>query len=276
MTSLDSYFDFPSLAGKPDCAPFEVYALRYATRTGTRNDYFLERDPHDGPATLDYYVWLARSPDRTILIDTGFSRESAERRRRDMLRCPIDSLKLLGVEPSELRDVVLTHLHFDHSGNLDMLPNATIHLQDAEMAFATGRYMRFSCCGGPYELEDVVRLLRLNYAGRIAFHDGAGELCPGVSLHRVGGHSAGQQFVRIWTRKGWLVVASDASHFYENFETYRPFFLNVHVGQALDGYTALRRLASAPEMIVPGHDPLVMERFPPAREDLAGIAVRLD
>jgi glyoxylase-like metal-dependent hydrolase (beta-lactamase superfamily II) len=276
MTSLASYFDVPAMSGKPDCAPFEVYALRYASRPGTRHGHFLERDTHDGPMRLDYYVWLARSPDRTILIDTGFSDETAERRQRVVQRCPIGSLALLGVAPDELRDVVLTHLHFDHAGNLDKLPNATFHLQDAEMAYATGRYMRFSCCSKAYELDDVVRLLRLNYAGRIAFYDGAAELCPGVCLHRVGGHTAGLQFVRIWTRRGWLVLASDASHFYENFEASRPFSIAFHVGQMLDTFTALRRLASAPELIVPGHDPLVMERFPPAREDLAGIVARLD
>lgn len=276
MTSLDSYFDAPMASAKPDCAPFEVYALRYASRPGNRREYFLEQDPHDGPMGLDYYVWLARSPARTILIDTGYSSESAARRQRVPLRCPIDSLRFLDVDPEELRDVVLTHLHFDHAGNLHKLPNATIHLQDAEMAYATGRYMRFSCCGRAYELEDVVRLLRLNYAGRVAFYDGAAELCPGVSLHRVGGHTAGLQFVRIWTRKGWLVIASDASHFYENFEAGRPFSIAFHVGQMLDTFTALRRLASAPDMIIPGHDPLVVERFPPAREDLAGIVARLD
>ena len=276
MTSLDSYFDAQSIYRTPDCAPFEVYALRYATRPGSRRENFLEQDPHDGPMPLDYYVWLARSAERTILIDTGFSREIAERRKREFIRCPIESLSLLGVESSSLRDVVLTHLHNDHAANLEKLPNATIHLQDAEMAYATGRYMRHSCCGSAYELDEIVRLLRMNYAGRVEFHDGAAELGPGVSLHRVGGHTAGLQFVRLWTRKGWLVVASDASHFYENFETSHPFHLVFHVGQMLDSFRALKRLATSPDMIVPGHDPLVMQRFPPARPDLAGIAVRLD
>lgn len=276
MTGLNRYFDAQNVFHTPDCAPFEVYALRYATRDGNRRENFLEQDPHDAPMPLDYFVWLARSPDMTVLIDTGFSREIAERRKREFLRCPIASLRLLGVEPERLDHVVLTHLHNDHAANLEKLPNATIHLQDAEMAYATGRYMRFSCCGSAYELDEVLRLVRMNYAGRVEFHDGFAELAPGLSLHRAGGHTGGLQFVRLWTRRGWLVLASDTSHFYENFESARPFHLAFNVGQMLDAFVALKRLASAPDMIVPGHDPLVMQRYPAPRADLQGIAVRLD
>lgn len=276
MSLIDQHFDAQSVFRTPDCAPFEVYALRYATRDGSRRDNFLDQDPHDGPMPLDYFVWLARSPDMTVLIDTGFSREIAERRRRDFLRCPIGSLELLGVDPGSIAHVVLTHLHNDHAANLEKLPNATIHLQDAEMAYATGRYMRYSCCGSAYELDEVLRLVRMNYAGRVEFHDGHAELGPGISLHHAGGHTAGLQFVRLWTRKGWLVLASDTSHFYENFQTSRPFHLAFQVGQMLDSFAALKRLASSPDLIVPGHDPQVMERFPAPSEELKGIAVRLD
>ena len=277
VSSLDAFFNTAlPIHYKPDCAPFEVYALRYATRPGSRRENFLEQDPHDGPMPLDYYVWLARSPERTILIDSGFSKEIADRRKREFIRCPIESLRLLGVDPGTLDDVILTHLHNDHAANLEKLPNATLHLQDAEMSYATGRYMRHSCCGGAYELDEILRVVRLNYAGRVAFHDGAAELWPGVSVHRVGGHTSGLQCVRLWTRRGWLVLASDASHFYENFQTSRPFHLAFHVGQMLDAFSALKRLASSPDLIVPGHDPLVMQRFPSAGNELDGIAVRLD
>lgn len=279
MTGLAPLFDAASRASSsaaPDCAPFEVYALRYATRASTRRENFIDGDPHDGPMPLDYFVWLARSPEVTVLIDTGFGREVAEQRSRTFLRCPIEGLAQMGVDPTDIEHVVLTHLHYDHCGNLDLLPRARFHLQDAEMAYATGRYMGNACCARAFELDDVVRVLRLNYAGRVEFHDGAAELAPGLQLHRVGGHSAGLQSVRLWTRRGWLVVASDASHFYENVTSSRPFHLAFHVGQMLDAFRDLKRLASSPDLIVPGHDPLVMERFPAAGTGLEGVAVRLD
>ena len=78
------------------------------------------------------------------------------------------------------------------------------------------------------------------------------------------------------TRRGWLVLASDASHFYENMEAGRPFPIVYNVGDMLRAYDAMRRLAETPRHIIPGHDPLVLERYPAADPALDGIAVRLD
>jgi len=273
---LDAQFDAAVRFMPLHPEPFELYAVKYAYRDGRRVQNFLEPDPHDGPMPLNYFVWLAKSASRTILIDTGFSREIAERRGRDFLRCPVETLAAFGVAPGDVQDVILTHIHNDHAANLEKLPNATIHLQDQEMAYATGRHMRHSCCGSAYELSEILRLVQLNYEGRVEFHNGSDMICEGLSVHRVGGHTAGLQFVRVWTRRGWLVLASDASHFYENFETDRPFHLAYDVGQMLDAFRSLKQLATAPDMIVPGHDPEVMNRFPAAGPDLEGIAVRLD
>jgi glyoxylase-like metal-dependent hydrolase (beta-lactamase superfamily II) len=108
------------------------------------------------------------------------------------------------------------------------------------------------------------------------FHDGDDALAPGLSVHLLGGHTAGLQVVRVHTAVGWIVLASDASHYYENFTAGRPFPIVHDVGAMLEGHGRLRRLADSPDLVVPGHDPLVLERYEPAGPDLAGIAVRLD
>lgn len=261
------------MTGLPE---YEVYAIRYATRGARRAEVFLDPDPHDGPMPMDYYVWVARSGDRVVGIDSGFSREVAERRGRTFLRCPVESLALLGIAPEQVQDVILTHLHNDHAGNLPRYPRATFHLQDREMAFATGRYMRSACCGRAYELDQVLDTVRLNYAGRIEFHDGMDEIAPGITVHPGPGHTPGLQFVRLWTRRGWLVLASDTAHYYETYATQRPFRLVFNVGDALDSFRALKRLAASDDHIIPGHDPAVMNRYPAPKPDLEGVAVRLD
>ena len=114
------------------------------------------------------------------------------------------------------------------------------------------------------------------FGGRVTFHQGDAELAPGVSLHRIGGHTAGMQCVRVHTQRGWVVVASDTSHYYEHFETARCFPTVFDVGATIQGYERLLALAESPHHIVPGHDPLVMKRYPPAGENLHGVAVRLD
>ncbi|MBZ5695944.1 MAG: N-acyl homoserine lactonase family protein [Acidobacteriia bacterium] len=257
--------------------PFEIFAIRYA-HLGNRHpgENFLQADPHEFASDLDYFVWVLRRSDCTFVVDTGFGKEAAARRRRDWLRCPVESLRLLGVDPDQVTDVIVTHLHYDHAGNLDRLPRARFHLQDRDMAYATGRCMCDQSLRAPFDVENIQMMLRHIYSDRAVFHDGDTELAPGLTLHRVGGHSAGLQIARVWTRRGWVVVASDASHLYANVEQRRCFPIVHNVAEMLEGFDLLYRLADSPEHIVPGHDPLVMKRYPAVTPELEGIAVRLD
>jgi glyoxylase-like metal-dependent hydrolase (beta-lactamase superfamily II) len=255
---------------------YEVYAIKYAHHARRASENFIGGDPHDGPMPLDYFVWLVRGDGREIVVDTGFSAAVAAKRGRDHLRCPAAALQLLGVDSSKVQDVVITHLHYDHVGNFDLFPAAMLHLQDLEMRYATGRHMSEQAHGGAYDVEDVVGMVRRAYAGRVRFHEGDAEIFPGVSLHLIGGHTMGLQAVRVRTRRGWLVLASDASHFYANMEQQRPYPIVWSVPDMVDGFGRLRELAESPAHIIPGHDPLVLERYPACSESLRGIAARLD
>lgn len=255
---------------------YQLYAIRYATRDGRRADHFVGGDPHDAPMPMDYFLWVAVGAERAVVIDTGFTADVARRRGRTFLRCPVETLKLVGVDGDTVRDVILTHMHYDHVGNFQKFPAAQFHLQEPELTFATGRYMQFPRLAHSFEVEDVVGIVRLNYARRVVFHNGPADIAPGITLHAVGGHSAGLQFVRVHTRRGFVVVASDATHFYENMNGGRPFTTAFHVGLMLEGFEALRAQAPSPQHIVPGHDPMVMRLYPPPRPELAGIVARLD
>lgn len=255
---------------------YELFAVRYATRAARRAANFLGGDPHDAAMPMDYFVWAARSPERTIVIDTGFTRETAVRRKRDYLRDPVEGLAALGIDSASIRDVVITHLHYDHVGGFRSFPNAQFHVQDDEMRFSTGRHMCHTRFNHGYDVADVEAMIRLAFSGRVTFHKGEAQLAPGISLHHIGGHTAGLQCVRVHTRRGWVVVASDTSHYYEHFETGRCFPTVFDVGATIEGYDTLHTLAESPAHVVPGHDPLVMKRYPAARDDLGDVAVRLD
>ncbi|HYF06510.1 MAG TPA: N-acyl homoserine lactonase family protein [Acetobacteraceae bacterium] len=255
---------------------YEVFAIRYAYRDAKRTEHFIGGDPHDAPMPMDYFVWAIRAPDGSgIAVDTGFTAEVAERRRRTWLRCPIESLRLVGLDAAEIRTVILTHLHYDHVGGFHLFPQAEFHLQEPEMHYATGRYMRYSRLAHSFEPEDVVGMVRLNFQKRVRFHNGDAEIAPGITVHQIRGHSAGLQCVRVNTKRGPVVLASDVTHFYENMESGRPFTTAFHIGEMLEGFDALRRLAPSPQHIVPGHDPEVMWRYP-TLPDCEGIVVRLD
>jgi glyoxylase-like metal-dependent hydrolase (beta-lactamase superfamily II) len=255
---------------------YELFAVRYATRDARRSANFLGGDPHDAPMPMDYFLWVARSPEQAIVIDTGFTAETAARRKRTFLREPTEGLRALGIEPDGIRDVVVTHFHYDHLGGYQWFPNARFHVQDDEMRYATGRHMCHSRFNHGYDVADVEGMVRLVFAGRVQFVKGEATMAPGISLHRIGGHTAGMQCVRVHTKRGWVVVASDTSHYYEHFEANRVFGTTFNVSETLEGYDTLRALADSPQHIVPGHDPLVMQRYPAASEALKGIVVRLD
>jgi len=255
---------------------YEVYAIKYAHHARRASENFIGGDPHDGPMPLDYFVWLVRGSGRELVVDTGFSAAMAAKRRRGHLRCPTEGLRLLGVDSKTVKDVVITHLPYDHVGNFDLFPAATLHLQDLEMHYATGRHMAQPVFQGAYEVEDVVGMVRRVYAGRVRFYDGDADIAPGVSVHLIGGHTMGLQVVRVATRRGAVVLASDASHFYANMEQARPFPIVFSVADMVEGYRRLKELADSPAHIVPGHDPLVLERYPAPAESMKGIVARLD
>jgi len=259
-------------------AQHQVFALKYAHHPRRASENFLDGRPldaHDGPMPLDYFVWLVRGPSGDIVVDTGFSAPVAARRGRLHLRCPSEALRGLAAEAKAVRDVVITHLHYDHVGNFDLFPAASFHVQDLEMQYATSRHMAEPRHAMAFDVEDVVGMVRSLYAGRVRFHAGDAELFPGISVHLIGGHTMGLQVVRVHTRRGWIVLASDATHYYANLERERPYPIVWSVPDMLAGYRRVRELADSADHIIPGHDPLVLERYP-ACDGLEGIAARLD
>jgi glyoxylase-like metal-dependent hydrolase (beta-lactamase superfamily II) len=255
---------------------YQVYALRYAELPGQRRPQnFIGGDDHDGPMPLDYFMWLIRTGEETILVDTGFDAEGGAARGRSVLETPASLLAGFDMAPADVKNIIITHMHYDHAGNRDLFPNACYHVQDAEMAFATGRCM---CDAGTrhfFEPRDVTAMVGRVFEDRVCFHDGVSELRPGITLHRLGGHTAGLQVVRVWTRRGWIVLASDASHFYANMEEARGFPIVHNLPDMLAGHKTCYALADGRSNVIPGHDPLVMARYP-AVPGMAGRAVRLD
>jgi glyoxylase-like metal-dependent hydrolase (beta-lactamase superfamily II) len=243
---------------------FEVFALRYATVQRQRRENFIaDPDPHEAPMPMDYFVWVLRGAGRVVLVDTGFNRKAAEQRRRHFLRCPIESLSLLGIAAADVEDVILTHLHYDHAGNIDKLPNARFHLQEGELHYAVGRYMAYKPLRHSFSVLDLKLMVERVYDERVTFYNGDAEFAPGIELLHIGGHTQGLQAVRVHTERGWIVLASDASHFYDNICCDAPFPIVHDVGAMLAGFRTVVRMADGPDHVVPGHDPQVLQRFEP-------------
>lgn len=229
---------------------WQVHVLKYADRDARR-----------------------RRGDQVILVDTGYDDTEAVARGRPIRLNPVAALAPFGLQPESINDVIVTHLHYDHTGGLHLFPNAQLHLQAAEMAFATGPCMCHDVLRMPFTAGHVCEAVKRLYSGKQRFYQGDGQVAEGVTVYCIGGHSQCLQAVRLRNAVGWLVLASDTAHFYENLWAHKPFPIVVDLQDMLDGFTRPEALASAPSLIIPGHDPLVRAHF---SCDLADHICRLD
>ncbi len=249
---------------------WRVLAVRYASRTGLRGQHFLGHDEssHE-PHPTAYFVWVAVSADEVVLVDAGIAADRAAGiPGMTGLGSPVALLARVGIAPADVGWTVLTHLHYDHTGTVAELPATRYVVQQSEWDYWHGPWARritrerWLCSD-----DDLAHLGGARGAGRLQLVDGDAEVLPGLSVHLVGGHTAGMQVVRLRTAAGSVVLASDASHFYENLETDRPAPI-LHCTTGVHGaFDRVRELADGPELIVPGHDPAVLDRYP----ELAGL-----
>lgn len=244
---------------------YHIYALTYAknsTRRVADAFAFTGHDLHDAPMPIDYNVWIVQNARRRFLVDLGFSAETAKARRRVLVHEPVEALARIGVDPAGVSDIVISHMHVDHAGNIGRYPKATIHLQDEEVAYVTGRCMHEDHLRMPYELDDVLAMVRKNWGKQLRFHDGDEHLFPGVSLHLLPGHAPGLQGTLINTPRGEVLLASDGSHFYPNAYNLSPFRITVSAPDTIASYRRMFDLIEGPEFFIPGHDPKVRAIYP--------------
>jgi glyoxylase-like metal-dependent hydrolase (beta-lactamase superfamily II) len=255
-------------------AEFRVYAVRYGEREGRRGEHFHGYDDRsDEPHATAYFVWLAISVEHTVVVDTGMRPQRA--RQLDGLRylAPTTALAELDVVPEAVDHVVLTHLHYDHAGGADEFPRAQYVLQQSELDYWTGPEAKR--IAREHWLLDEAALAHLQAAataGRMRLIDGDAAVVPGLTVHRVGGHTAGLQVVRVRTARGHVVLASDAALFYENLEDDRPFGVVHAMPDVYTAFDRVRALADDPCLVVAGHDPLVLERYPTVSDRVAVVA----
>nr|WP_236667738.1 N-acyl homoserine lactonase family protein [Nonomuraea sp. K271] len=217
---------------------------------------------------------MAVSDEHTVVVDTGLAPERAARvEGLDYRRSPVEALAELGVAPESVDHVVLTHLHYDHTGTAHQFPCARYVVQQAELDYWTGPWAeRISRERWLLNDHDLAYLRTAAKDGRVSLIDGDVFVVPGLSVHLVGGHTAGMQVVRVETARGRVVLASDAGHFYENIESDRPFPILHSMTGMYGAFDRIRELADGPELVVAGHDPLVLERFPLLTPDVAVIS----
>ncbi len=271
--------DAPGSGSGAGTAHYEVVAVRYATLRARKSELFYRFETYgepDAEVDMDYYFWILRAGGETILVDTGFDPAIGARRGRTCLCPPVEALQRLGVAAESVSTIVITHLHYDHIGNLGAFPQAQLVVPRKEIDFWSGPFADRPQFASSVERHEIEAVGQAAGAGRVRLTDGREEILDGVTAISVGGHSPGQQLTVVSGAGGDVVLASDAIHFYEELELDRPFAVIADLEEMYRAYDMLKALAASPgAVLVPGHDPEVLRRFPAFGEDSDGLAVRV-
>jgi glyoxylase-like metal-dependent hydrolase (beta-lactamase superfamily II) len=257
---------------------YDVYAVRYGRLASTKADLYYRFGSYgepDEPVEMAYYFWLLQSGEDVVVVDSGFDPEVGARRGRTCLVEPLAALRALGVDPAAVRTVVVTHLHYDHTGNLAAFPQAELVVPRRELEFWTSPVARASQFATHVEQADIDYVRQAAAGGRVRLTDGTEEIIEGVTAICAGGHSAGQQLTVVNGSGGTVVLASDAVHFYEELELERPFAVMHDLEQMYLAYGVLKDFAQAGAVVVPGHDPDVVRRHQQSGHGSEGV-VRID
>ena len=236
---------------------------------------YLDGDSAVQAPGLDFYFWVIRGGGRVWVVDCGYAVRVGDRLGHDTLYDPADGLRRLGIDPATVSDVIVTHCHYDHVGNLEAFPQAVFHIQDREMLTVTGRDVTHPALK-MYGKRNTLTLVGLNYDGRCRVlrrrrRARARPVAdpgrrPFARPDRAGGGDAA----------GPVIVASDAVHLYEEMERARPFRVFYDLREMFEGYRTLGARMRSRDHLIPGHDPELARRFPAAGPEFEGEILRFD
>jgi len=199
---------------------------------------------------IAYRLWLLRGPAGVVVVDTGPPLEEAHRRGITNVREVDVALAEAGVAATDVRTIVLTHLHWDHAANAAKFPNATYLAQRREIEFF-GSHAREHPMMNRF-FSHQAYLGQLIEQGRIKPVDGDRQIVPGLTAIRVGGHTPGSQMVVVEAEKGTAVITGDAIPLHRNYLENIPSGILVNTLEALAALERVR--AMRPVALYTGHD----------------------
>jgi glyoxylase-like metal-dependent hydrolase (beta-lactamase superfamily II) len=251
----------PAQTAKPT---YSVEAIRY----GTIKDFPVadlvagaDKARHMDIAMV---FWLVQGDGRNILVDSGFYRPQFFRDWKITdYRKPSDALRSAGLQPEDITDIVITHMHWDHADGFDLFPKAHIWIQRDEYTYYTGEAWHHRETHGGIDPDDVEAIVKANIAGHVSFVEGDNqEILPGIRCYIGGKHTYQSQYVGVQAKDGTVVLASDNVYLYENLDKHVPIAATLDARSNLAAQDRMRTLAARPEFIIPGHDPAIFARFP--------------
>jgi glyoxylase-like metal-dependent hydrolase (beta-lactamase superfamily II) len=243
---------------------YTVYAINYGWSKSYPMPYLMYLAPAAENVPMDWSFWLIKGNNRIIMVDGGCNEEMAKAWNVEKWVRSDKALSRLNIKPEQVTDIIITHMHWDHVNNINIeyFPNATLWIQKSELEFAAGEGGQNPQARVGILEEDVLRMIRQNYAGKVRLLDGTTEVFPGVKcvlFPRT--HTFGCQAVLVNTKYGTVVIAGDLVYRFDNIEKMTGIGTGLDMYECYKALVAITEMASSTRLIVPGHDPATYERW---------------
>ena len=248
-------------AATPD---YSIQAIRYASAEDEVSGLVVGA-PKGEKINIALVIWLIRGGGRNILFDSGYHRDTflKDFPSTDYIR-PDEAVKLAGVQPEEITDVVISHAHWDHLGGIDLFPKAVVWIQKEEFRYYTGEAWQSGGNHGGIDPEDVQQLAKLNTAGRLHFVDGDDvEIFPGIRAYTGGRHTYASQYLGVEGTPPF-VLASDNCYLYRNLAEHKAsatFSDADHAANIKNQQRMIQLAGGFPDRVIPGHDALQFQKY---------------
>lgn len=248
-----------------DADKYEVYAVRYATLASFPASSLVAGADRSRRLDIAMMIWVLKGNDgRIAIVDAGFHRDQYFRQFtvRDYVK-PSEAIAPLGLKPEDVTDLLITHMHWDHAGGIDLFPAARVWIQKDEYDYYAGEAWQTRSTHGGIDPDDVVEIVKRNMQGKVSFVRGDDDTSlSGITFGVGGKHTWASQFVSVQTRAHTVVLASDNMYLYENLDTHTPISQTLDAASNLRTQDRMKSIASESRLLVPGHDAAVFARFP--------------
>jgi len=250
---------------------YEIYACKYGGPLVRKVAIVLWNIGWDEDGPISYYVWAIKAKNgETIVVDTGPSPAQGVARKVPEFVNPVEVLARVGGTADTVNKVVITHMHWDHVGNIEAylqaFPKAKFYVQKREFDF---------CVKNPVSSRKPIAILfdpqaskvmgGMEGSDRLVIVDGEYNLAPGVDLFPAPGHTLGLQVVRVNTAKGPAVVGSDCAHVFRGYREDNPSVFIMDMPAWIQSFDMVKSKAPI-DLIFPGHDVLMYQNYPKVAE----------
>jgi glyoxylase-like metal-dependent hydrolase (beta-lactamase superfamily II) len=244
---------------------YSIQAIRYGSAEDDVAGLVMGA-PKGEKINLALVVWLIRGGGHNILLDSGYHRPTflKEFPSTDYIR-PDKAVKLAGLQPQEVTDIVISHAHWDHMGGIDLFPKATVWIQKEEFRYYTGEAWQPGGDHGGIDPDDVQQLVKLNTEGRVRLVDGDNvQLFPGIRAYTGGRHTYASQYLLVEGNPPF-VLASDNCYLYRNLAERKAsatFSDADHAANIRNQERMIQLAGGDVDRVIPGHDALQFQKYP--------------